>query len=219
MAEVYPNLYRRLTNEEINALPVVHYEGAVHLIRSRNEWKDAISEIDACTVLGFDTETKPTFRKGRVNRPSLVQLATDESVFLIQLTWLPFGKFLADILSNPKIVKVGVGIRCDMQALANIYPFVPQNIIDIGTIAKQNKLPAQGLRTLAATIFGWRISKGSQCSNWSLQELTPKQIIYAATDAWIGRMIYLKMKELNLTFCRQAAKIAGKNPASKARRG
>ena len=192
---LHPDLYRRLTNEEINALPIVHYEGPVHLIRSRTEWKAAYPTLGSCNVLGFDTETKPTFRKGRVNRPALVQLATDEAVYLIQLTWLPFNKFLADLLSNPKIIKVGVGIRCDMQALAGIYPFVPQALIDIGSIAKQNKLAAQGLRTLAALLFGWRISKGSQCSNWSLQELTAKQITYAATDAWIGRLIYLKMTE------------------------
>ena len=212
MAKAYKDLYRSLTNEEINALPVVHYEGPVHLIRSRSDWTEACEDLHSSTVLGFDTETKPTFHKGRVNRPALVQLATANSVYLIQLTWLPFGKFLADILGNPQIIKAGVGIRCDMQALANMYPFVPQGLIDIGSIAKQNRLAAQGLRTLSAALFGWRISKGSQCSNWGLEELSAKQIIYAATDAWIGRLIYLKMKELNLNFNRQNEKTIARPP-------
>ncbi len=100
------------------------------------------------------------------------------------------------MLADPKIIKTGVGIHDDMAALARIYPFMPQSCVDLGTVAKANNLPNQGLRTLAANLFGWRISKGSQCSNWSSRNLSPRQIAYAATDAWIGRLIYLKLAEL-----------------------
>ncbi|MBQ7585582.1 MAG: 3'-5' exonuclease domain-containing protein 2 [Desulfovibrionaceae bacterium] len=200
------NLRRHLTNDEINALPIFHYEGPVYLIRNEKDWLQALPDLEAAGILGFDTETKPNFRKGRVNKPALVQLATSQAVYIVQLTWWPFDQKLAQVLSDPAITKVGVGIRFDMQSLAEISPFVPQGLVDIGNVARVNKFSAQGLRTLSAVLFGWRISKGSQCSNWSLHELSEKQIIYAATDAWVGRLIYLKMRDLGLNFSRLSEK-------------
>lgn len=197
------NLRRRVASDEINALPIFHYQGPVYLIRNKADWLNALPDLQSAEVLGFDTETKPTFRKGKTNRPSLVQLATEHAVYLVQLTWMPFGEAVAKLLSDPKVLKAGVGIRFDMQALAALFPFVPGGLVDIGNLARINKFSAQGLRTLAAVLFGWRISKGLQCSNWSLQELSAKQIVYAATDAWVGRLIYLKMQELGINLSRQ----------------
>ena len=149
-------------------------------------------------MLGFDTETRPTFRKGKINAPSLIQLATERAVYLVQLAWLPFGPHLAEILADPNVIKAGVGIRDDMRELSRLHDFEPAGLVDLGNAARAHKLPSQGLRTLAANLFGWRISKGSQCSNWSLMELSQRQIAYAATDAWIGRLIFLRMREFGL---------------------
>lgn len=191
-------LRRRLTVEEINAMPLKHYEGPVYVIRLLDDWKKALPDILSDKILGFDTETRPTFRKGKTNDPALIQLATEKAVYLIQLAWIPLGSYLTDILANPDILKVGVGISSDMRELSKIHEFNPAGLIDLGTIARQAKLSSQGLRTLAANLFGFRISKGSQCSNWSLMELSQKQIAYAATDAWIGRKIFLRMRELGI---------------------
>ncbi len=191
-------LRRRLSSEEINALPLCHYEGPVHLIRKAEEWDLAQPDLYSTDILGFDTETRPTFHKGKRNAPALVQLATANAVYLIQLGHLPFGPHLTTILANPCQIKTGVGIRDDMRELTRLYPFEPAGLVDLGSVARANKLPSQGLRTLAANLFGWRISKGSQCSNWGLAELSPKQVTYAATDAWIGRRIFLRMRELGL---------------------
>lgn len=191
-------LRRRLSGDEINAMPLRHYEGPVHVIRVLEEWKQALSDLRADGVLGFDTETRPTFRKGKVNAPSLIQLATERAVYLIQLSWLPFGPHLAEVLADPAIIKAGVGIRDDMRQLAKVHAFEPAGLVDLGNVARAHKLSSQGLRTLAANFFGWRISKGSQCSNWSLMQLSQRQIAYAATDAWIGRLIFLRMRELGL---------------------
>ncbi len=196
------NLRRRLSADEINALPLFHYEGPVHLIRDLEAWEDALADLRGAEVLGFDTETRPTFRKGKTNDPSLVQLATANAVYLVQLAWLPFGPYLAELLADRAIIKAGVGIRYDMQALAKLSTFTPAGLVDLGGVARLNKLSSQGLRTLAAAFFGLRISKGSQCSNWGLAELSSRQIVYAATDAWISRLIYLKMKELTFNFGR-----------------
>ena len=177
-------LLRRPTREEINDMPLRHYDGPLHIVRNLSEWREAEKDLRSDCVLGFDTETRPTFRKGKLNSPSLVQLAGANAVYLVQLAWLPFGEPCAQLLADPKIIKTGVGIHDDMAALARIYPFMPQSCVDLGTVAKANNLPNQGLRTLAANLFGWRISKGSQCSNWSSRNLSPRQIAYAATDAW-----------------------------------
>lgn len=191
-------LRRRLSGDEINAMPLCHYQGPVHVIRVLEDWKQALPDLRADGVLGFDTETRPTFRKGKVNAPSLIQLATERAVYLVQLAWLPFGPHLAEILADPNIIKAGVGIRDDMRELSRLHDFEPAGLVDLGNAARAHKLSSQGLRTLAANLFGWRISKGSQCSNWSLMELSQRQIAYAATDAWIGRLIFLRMREYGL---------------------
>ena len=191
-------LRRRLSREEINALPLRHYEGEVKLIRAAEEWREALPALRSERALGFDTETRPTFRKGKKNDPALIQLAPADAAYLIQLGGLPFNEEIAALLADPGIIKVGVGIREDMQGLARIHPFAPAGLVDLGDLARALDLPSRGLRTLAASLFGWRISKGPQCSNWSAPQLSPRQVAYAATDAWIGRMIYLRLKELGL---------------------
>ena len=189
---------RRMSSEEINALPLVHYEGPITLIRTTGELAKAIEDIGQDPVLGFDTETRPTFRKGRVNPPALSQLATAGHVYLIQLSWLPLGQALPSVFANPHQIKAGVGIGEDMRELAKLYPFTPAGHVDLGRIAYQHKIWSRGLRPLTANFFRQRIPKGSQCSNWSLRELSEKQMVYAATDAWIGRRLFMKMRDLGL---------------------
>lgn len=202
-------LRRRLSCEEINAMPLFHYEGPVQVIRTLEDWKNALPDLRSADLLGFDTETRPSFRKGRRNFPALIQLATANAVYLVQLAFLPFGPHVVEILANPDQVKAGVGIRDDMRDLGRLHDFEPAGLVDLGGVARAHKMPSQGLRTLAANFFGWRISKGSQCSNWSLMELTPRQIAYAATDAWIGRLIFLRMCEMGLIpSCRGACEVA-----------
>lgn len=196
-------LKRRLAREEINALPLRSWTGDVRIIRNLRQWRDAEKEMRKDGILGFDTETRPTFRKGKLNAPALIQIATADTVYLTQLGWLPFGEAQASLLADPEIVKVGVGIGDDMRALAAIHAFTPAGTVDLGQVARQHEIPSQGLRPLAASLFGWRISKGSQCSNWSLRQLSPRQIAYAATDAWIGRLIYIRLAELGLIPDRQ----------------
>ena len=192
-------LSRRPTSKEINAMPLRHYEGPVEVVRTPEAWARAEADMRADGILGFDTETRPTFRKGKLNAPSLIQIATAKTVYLVQLGWLPFGEACARLLASPEIIKTGVSIGDDMRALARLHPFTPAGLVDLGQVARAHRLPNQGLRTLAASLFGWRISKGSQCSNWSLMDLSQRQIEYAATDAWIGRRIYLRLRELGLT--------------------
>ncbi len=190
---------RKLTKDEINTLPIVRYEGEVCLVRDEASLQKMVEKLKHERVLGFDTETKPSFRKGKLNPPALIQLASEDAVYLIQLTWIPLNATLASLLTNPKILKVGVSIHDDMRELQKVFPFDAAGIVDLGLIAKENNLETKGLRNLAANFFEYRITKGPQCSNWNAHELSHRQISYAATDAWIGRKVFLRMEELGMT--------------------
>ncbi len=189
---------RRLSSEEINLLPLVHYEGPLTVVNSTHLLAQALPALRAERFLGFDTETKPNFRKGSVHRPSLLQLATADHAYVIQLDRVPFD-YLSSILSNPDQIKAGVAIGEDMRGLALRSSFTPAGHVDLSTIAAMNNIASHGLRALVAAFFGERISKGPQCSNWSASSLSSRQVVYAATDAWMGRRLYMRMRELGLS--------------------
>lgn len=191
---------QKISNEEINRLPVRQYEGEIVLIRDEKALESAIKALAKEDVLGFDTETRPVFSKGKSNSPSLLQLAGSEKVYIFQLNSVPFDEAIAEILENPAIVKTGVAVRDDILELQRISHFESANFVDLSQIAKQNRLKTHGLRNLAANFFGLRIPKGARCSNWALNKLSQNQLLYAATDAWIGRELYLVMRNKGLSF-------------------
>lgn len=182
------------SKEAINELPILSYQGDILEVRTEGELARALLRLKDEAVLGFDTESRPSFKKGKIYPTSLVQLAGTDVVVLVRLNQLVFGEPLADLLANPGIIKAGVAIRDDMRALQRLYPFQPAGLVDLAEMAKKRGIKAQGLRTLTACLMGGRISKAVQCSNWEKKTLTERQIRYAATDAWIGREIYFKLK-------------------------
>ncbi|RXF76130.1 3'-5' exonuclease domain-containing protein 2 [Desulfovibrio sp. DS-1] len=199
MMKKIPERYRRkISKDEINELPLERYAGEIRIVRSEEELADAVDRLRDEDVLGFDTETRPTFRKGKVNLPSLVQLACSDVVYLFQLNWLPFGDALAAVLSDADIVKTGVAVRDDIRDLQKLFAFNDAGVVDLGEVARDLGLETHGLRNLAANFLEVRISKGAQCSNWSNRELAPQQVLYAATDAWVSREIHLRMRRLGL---------------------
>ena len=206
----------RLSREDINALPLFHYTGKITLVRSDDDMEYALHRLGEKSVeqgnhqhpegetsrkvLGFDTETRPSFRKGTSYSPSLIQIALEDEVFLFHLKWRPFGQQLISLLEGPDIIKTGVAICDDMLFLSKISPFKPASVLDLGEVARNNNIENRGLRGLAAVFLGLRISKGEQCSNWGNSALSPRQIRYAATDAWISRAIYFRMLASGLDF-------------------
>lgn len=212
----------KLSREDINALPLFHYSGKISLVRSQPEMDYAIAKLSQpCrrnsgmehnAVLGFDTETRPSFRKGKTYSPSLLQLALEDEVFLFHFKWMPFDKQLISILEDPDIIKTGVAVHDDMTFLSKIMPFTPASVVDLGAVARKNNIENRGLRGLAAALLGIRISKGEQCSNWGNSALSPRQIHYAATDAWISRAVYFKMRSLELDLSETPAQTPHKAP-------
>lgn len=186
-----------VSKEAINQLPALSYEGPVHLVQREDELAAALSLLRNDTLLGFDTEMRPCFVRGREVYPtSLMQLAGKDVVVLVRLNKVPLTPELVNILCNPDVLKVGVAIGDDMRLLRRKLEFSPTGLVDLGLTARALNIKTQGLRSLAANFLQVRISKSAQCSNWDTAELSQLQIRYAATDAWIGREIYLKMNEV-----------------------
>jgi ribonuclease D len=189
-----PAVRRTIPHEELMQLPVVRYHGAIHFIKTEAELRGALQEIRSERVVGFDTETRPTFRKGQFHAPSLVQIATSHAVHLFPIARLDCSHTLAEVFESVQIIKAGVALGRDLSELQKLFPFKPSNVVDLGDIAKHQGMAQTGLRNLTGLFLGGRITKGPQTSNWAQPTLSPKQQLYAATDAWACRELYLRFE-------------------------
>ena len=180
-----------ISKQEIADLPIRRYEGPVVLVETAAECDRAMADLRRERVAGFDTETRPAFRKGESYLPCLAQIATANAVYLFRLEKADFSAALTEILHSPDIIKSGVAIADDLRQLKLLFPFEEKRVIDPGWIAKRQGCPQTGLRNLAGIFLGFRIPKGSRTSNWAARHLSPAQIAYAATDAWACRELYL----------------------------
>ncbi|MEN8258851.1 MAG: 3'-5' exonuclease [Thermodesulfobacteriota bacterium] len=188
-----PGFDRRMSKDEINACPMQGWTGPVNVVRTKDQLTAAMEKLAGHTLLGFDTETRPAYRKGESYLPSLLQLANDKEVFIFQFKHLGLAQPLRDLLANPAIIKAGVGLNFDIRELKKLSPFEAGGFVDLGDLAKKANIKNHGLRGLAAVLLGFRISKGAQTSNWAKDELSKQQVQYAATDAWVGRKLYLAL--------------------------
>ena len=182
-----------ITSEEIHTLPYGGFEGKVTLVETREQVADAIGQLEKEELLGFDTETRPTFTRGQYHKVALLQLASHKHAWLFRLHRTGVTKEMAALMENPEIIKCGVAIRDDLKALQKIRHFQPEGFVELAHLAKEKGLEVEGLRKLAAILLGIRISKSAQTSNWEARQLQPKQISYAATDAWVCLEIFLKL--------------------------
>ena len=187
-----------ISREQLASLPIRRYEGPVRIVNAAAHLPLARADILHEHVIGLDTETRPTFRKGQLHLPSLVQIATTKTVYLFQIQQLDCSALLADVLSHAAIVKAGIGLAEDFVKLKKVFPFEAHNVVDLAALARRAGIQQSGVRTLAGILLGLRITKGPQTSNWAARNLSPRQINYAATDAWICREMYLRFQKLGL---------------------
>ena len=187
---------RGISREQMAALPVRRYEGEVVMVASHREMVRAVDDIRNESVFGWDTETRPAFRKGEMHLPSLVQVATARAVYLFQLQKMDLSGAVAEIFAAPGIVKAGISVADDLKKLAMLFPLEPVAVLDAGSVARRHGMEQTGLRNLAGIFLGFRVPKGAKTTNWAAQRLTAQQVAYAATDAWACRELYLRFREL-----------------------
>ena len=184
-----------ITQEEIMALPLYAYSGEVVCVDSMEKFNLVKDELFLESLWGFDTETKPCFKKGQSNSKNvaLLQLSSREKTYIFRLSIIGLPQELKDILSSDRFTKIGLSSRDDIKGLQKLSMFEPAGFVDLQSIAPSYGIEEKGLRKMAAIVLGYRISKSQQLSNWEAEELNEKQITYAATDSWVTREIYVNL--------------------------
>ncbi len=187
---------KNISKEEVNALDLGGYEGRSVVISNASMLPAIFDEINDYPYVGFDTETRPVFRKGVYRDVALCQIAVGDKAYLIRTQHTELTDELLDFLSSPKIKKIGIALRDDIKALQKLRDFNPNGFIDLNEEVPALGIEAAGIRKLTAIILGFRVSKNAQTSNWENEMLTSKQIKYAATDAWVCWKMYNKLLQL-----------------------
>ena len=186
-----------ISPEEIEKLEPAGFQGQIHVIsRPGLEFSRAIAYLKKQKVIGFDTETKPVFSPGQHhNGVALLQLSGPDQAFLFRIQKLNLRRRICAILSNPEIIKVGAAALDDVRGLQRYRTFEARGFVDLQKIVWEWGIRDKSVKKMAANILGVRISKSQQLSNWEAETLNPHQQLYAATDAWICREMYLKLQE------------------------
>ena len=179
----------------IQTLPLTSFEGEVIIVDLPEKVQEAVEYLSQFTILGVDTEARPSFKRGVHYPTALVQVSTMERCYLFRLTHVGMPKELAQIFANPNICKVGLAFKDDLNGLRRRRDFKPTNCIDLQSIVCKYGIMELGLQKIFAIIFGQKISKAQQLTNWENSHLTPEQAKYASTDAWATLKIYLELQK------------------------
>ena len=182
--------------KEIGALPVASFEGRIIIVQSETESDKAVRYLLSQQILGIDTETRPSFRKGQTHQVALLQVSTVDTCFLFRLNMIGITESIKRLLEDCSVIKVGLSLKDDMHQLSKRADFTPGMFIELQNEVKKIGIKDMSLQKIYANLFSKRISKGQQLSNWEADTLTPQQKAYAATDAWACIMIYNELNEL-----------------------
>ncbi len=191
-------IYNRLDKEYIKDLPLVSFPGKIITVNSEREADKAVPFLLSKDILGVDTETRPSFKKGQQHKVSLLQVATEDICFLFRLNYIGMATPVISLLSNTDVPMVGLSWHDDLAALQKRMEFKPGLFIDIQDIIGDIGIEDKSLQKLYANIFKQKISKRQRLTNWDADVLSDKQMSYAATDAWACVRLYkeiLKLKE------------------------
>lgn len=184
------NFIDKISNEQTALLPAVEFRGEIRIVEHERDIAAACKTLAEQPVIGFDTETRPSFRPGVTFRVSLLQLSTPTVCYLFRLNKIPLAKPILQLFEDRRILKIGADVAGDLRSLRQIRHFRDAGFVDLQTIAPQWGIGEKSLRKLSAIVLGRRVSKAQRLSNWEAAQLTEKQMRYAATDAWICPEIY-----------------------------
>lgn len=185
-----------ISNEETAALPAAQFPGEILLVERPEQVIAAYRELSEEPVIGFDTETRPSFKAGVHYRVSLLQLSTPKRCYLIRLCRTALDRSLIKLLESPHTLKIGAAVAGDLSALKELRHFREQGFVDLQTIIGEWGIEEKSVRKMSALVLGKRVSKAQRLSNWEAASLTPQQQMYAATDAWVCLKIYKKLNHI-----------------------
>ena len=182
-----------ISNDDVAALEAVHFDGRIEVVETADALAKACQTLAKEQIIGFDTETRPSFQAGVSYKVSLLQLSTESKCFLIRLNKLPLSRDILAILSNDKIKKVGADVKNDITALNRLRHFTARGFIDLQDEVAKYGIEDRSLRKISGIVLGKKVSKAQRLSNWAANKLTPQQQMYAATDAWVCIEIYNRL--------------------------
>jgi ribonuclease D len=191
---------KKIPNEDILNMPVKSFEGEIIVIDNEKDAETQLNWLSNVKLLGFDTETRPSFKKGERHQVALLQLATHEKAFLLRLDKIGIPDIIYKILENENVKKAGVAVHDDIKALQTVKEFTPKGFVELQNYVEEFGIEDKGLKKLSCSILGFRISKSARLSNWENDEYTEEQKQYAATDAWVSYEIYQLLSGLNGDF-------------------
>jgi ribonuclease D len=185
--------HENISVEELAEYELSWFKGEIVLVDNLTTFHEVFPRLLGSDLLGFDTETRPTFKKGKKNSVSLIQLSTDDLACLFRINKIGIPDEMVRLLSDPSVIKAGVAVHDDIRFLKGVKKFSPGGFTDLQSFVKDFGIQSSGLKKLAAIVLGFRISKRQQVTDWEAEILTEAQQVYAATDAWVCYQIYRKL--------------------------
>lgn len=182
-----------ITAEELEKYELSWFKGEIAVVEDMKSFNFVFPRLLGSEVLGFDTETRPSFRRGRKNKVSLIQLANDELACLIRINKIGIPPELIKLLASQNVIKAGVAVHDDIRFLKRVKGFNPSGFVDLQKFVRNYGIEVSGLKKLSAIVLGFKISKRQQVTDWEAEQLTDAQKVYAATDAWVCHQIYKKL--------------------------
>ena len=189
------NFVHRIAKDLVHWLPITQFDGEVFVIDQAEQVSEAVSYLRRQKMVGVDTESRPSFKRGVHYPTALLQIATEERCYLFRLSAIGLPDSIAELFSNNDIIKVGLAFKDDLNGLRRLTDFTPRNCIDLQSIVGQYGILDLGLQKIFAICFGKKISKSQQLTNWENAVLTPEQARYASTDAWATLLIYKELMQ------------------------
>jgi ribonuclease D len=185
-----------IAKADVAQMPAALFQGRIIVIHAEADVKKAVDYLKSFPIVGIDTETRPSFAKGRTYDVSLLQISTEDTCFLFRLNYIGMPQALIDLLQDARQLKVGLSLKDDIHNLNRKHSFEPQGFLDLQQYVKTLGIEAQSLQKIYALLFGEKISKSQRLTNWEADVLTDRQKGYAATDAWACIRIYKYLEEV-----------------------
>jgi ribonuclease D len=205
----------KISKQEIAAMPHVLFNGKIITIDTLEQVDDAVNDLRQHPLLGIDSETRPTFRKGEMNKVALLQISTDDDCYLFRLNKIGIPSAIVSLLEDEKIMKIGLSLKDDLLSLNRRQILHPQNWMDLQNVVKFFGIKDQSLQKIYANLFGQKISKGQRLTNWEAVDLSEGQKRYACTDAWTCLKIYRFLQQLKETNGYQVQKVIEESTETK----